>query len=95
MYNICVKFRCIPGKREAFVDKVKSTGVLDAIRKEEGCLKYDYYFSQKDENELLLIEAWETKRHQEIHVSQPHMDVLRGFKENYITNTELREFELK
>lgn len=94
MYTIYVKFECLPEKREAFIDKVKSTGVLDAIRAEDGCIRYDYYLSEKDPNELLLIEQWESKQHQQIHVTQPHMETLRSFKGDYITNTVLGEVEL-
>ena len=68
MYTIYVKFTCLPQQRGAFIEKVKSTGVLDAIRKENGCIRYDYYLSEKDNNELLLIEQWETKEHQQIHI---------------------------
>ena len=94
MYTIYVKFDCLPKKREAFIQKVKDTGILDAIRKEEGCLKYEYYLSEKDPNELLLIEQWETKEHQQVHISQPHMAKLREFKADYITNTLLGEVAL-
>lgn len=95
MYTIYVKFECLPDKREAFIKKVKESGVLDSIRAEDGCIRYDYYLSEKDPNELLLIEQWESKQHQQIHIEQPHMDTLRSFKGDYITNTVLSEIELK
>ncbi len=95
MYMIYVKFECLPQKREAFIQKVKETGVLDAIRAEDGCVKYDYYLSEENPNELLLVEQWKTKQHQQIHITQPHMAQLRGFKGDYITNTVLGEIELK
>ena len=94
MYTIYVKFDCLPNKREAFIEKVKETGVLNAIRAEDGCIRYDYYLSEKNPNELLLIEQWESKEHQQIHITQPHMDTLRSFKNDYITNTILGEIEL-
>ena len=47
MYTIYVKFDCLPQKRESFIQKVKDTGILDAIRNEDGCLKYEYYLSEK------------------------------------------------
>lgn len=47
MYTIYVKFDCLPQKREAFIQKVKETGILDAIRAEDGCIRYDYYLSEK------------------------------------------------
>ncbi|MBR5459498.1 MAG: hypothetical protein IKV53_01410 [Clostridia bacterium] len=52
-------------------------------------------YSPADANELLLIEVWETKRHQEIHIEQPHMARLRSFKNEYVETTTLGEFEIK
>ncbi len=95
MYTIYVKFDCYENKREEFIKKVKETGVLDAIRGEDGCIKYDYYLSEKDPDEILLIEQWASKQHQQIHLQQPHMDTLRSFKNDYISNTILGEIELK
>ena len=95
MYTIYVKFRCLDGKRAAFIARVKAEGILAAIQAEDGYIKYDYYLSEKDENELLLIEQWESKAHQQAHIEQPHMAQLRGFKAEYIADTELREVEIK
>jgi quinol monooxygenase YgiN len=94
MYTIYVQFKCFKGKREAFVETVKKEGILAAIRAEDGCLRYDYYFSEADETELLLIEAWESKQHQQVHIDQPHMERLRAFKDEYIETTTLGEFAL-
>ncbi|MBQ8752002.1 MAG: antibiotic biosynthesis monooxygenase [Clostridia bacterium] len=94
MYTIYVKFTCIPEKRAAFIERVKAEGVLDAIRAEEGCIRYDYYLSEMDANELLLIEQWASKQHQQIHLDQPHMARLRTFKGEYITDTVLGEVTL-
>lgn len=95
MYMIYVKFTCLPSKRAAFLQKVRETGVLDAIRREDGCLMYDYYLSEEDPDELLLLEQWETEAHQRIHITQPHMELLRSFKGDYITDTRLGEIALK
>ncbi len=95
MYTIYVVFKSFDGKREAFVEVLKAEGIIDEIRAENGCIRYDYYYSEKDPNEILLIEAWESKEHQQIHVTQPHMARLRRIKEDYIVSSELGEFELK
>ena len=94
MYTIYVQFQCRAGKREAFVEAVKREGVLASIRAEDGCLKYDYYFSDADANELLLVEAWESKRHQQIHMEQPHMARLREINAEHIETVKLGEFTL-
>ena len=95
MYRIAVTFRCLPGKREDFLKRVEAEGIREAVLSEDGCHAYDYYLSDADASELLLIEAWETRRHQEVHIEQPHMAKLRSFKAEYIESTTLREFELK
>lgn len=95
MYTIYVVFKCLEGKREAFVERVRREGVLDAIRAEDGCYGYDYYYSEKNPNELLLIEKWETREHQQTHLTLPHMDTLRGFKGEYVETTTIGEFEIK
>jgi quinol monooxygenase YgiN len=74
---------------------MKEEGILEAIREENGCIKYDYYLSEKNPDELLLVEQWESKEHQQIHILQPHMDKMREFKNDYITSTVLGEIELK
>lgn len=95
MYTIYVVFKCHDEKREAFVERVYAEGIVDAVRAEDGCIRYDYYFSEKDPNELLLIEAWESKHHQQVHLDQPHMVKLRALKGDYIATTTLGEFEIK
>ena len=95
MYTIYVVFKSFSGKREAFIEKLQEEGIVSAIRAEDGCIRYDYYFSEKDPNEILLIEAWETQRHQQIHIEQPHMVRLRAFKDDFIVSTTLGEFEVK
>ena len=94
MYNIAVSFNCLSDKREAFVKRVREEGILDAVRAEKGCVKYEYFYSEEDKNLLLLIEAWETKEDQVVHIGQPHMARLREFKGEYIETTTLKEFDL-
>lgn len=95
MYTIYVVFKCAPGKREEYIKTLKDEGLIDAIRNEDGCIRYDYYFSEKEEDEILLIEAWESKKHQEIHLKQPHMKRAFEIKPKYVLSTKLGEFELK
>lgn len=95
MYTIYVVFKSFPGKREDFIKKLHEEGIVAKVREEDGCLRYDYYFSEKDPDEILLIEAWESKKHQQIHIDQPHMARLREIKPDYIISTTLGEFEIK
>ena len=84
-----VTYTAKPGCRETFVRKIVTAGILTAIRNEEGCLAYDYYFSAQDENVVLLIERWESEAHLRVHLTQPHMADLRKIKEEFVENTRL------
>jgi quinol monooxygenase YgiN len=95
MYTIYVVFKCKDGCREKFVEQVKAQGILDEIKKEKGFIRYDYYFSDADPCELLLIEGWESKEDQQLHITQPHMARLREIKPEYVLSTTLGEFQLK
>ena len=93
--KLYVVYHAKPGGREMFVRTLVEQGVLTAIRNEPGCLAYDYYFSAQDENELLLIERWESAAHQRVHMEQPHMARLREIKEKYIADTKLGRVRLE
>lgn len=95
MYKIYVVFNCVEGKRETYISKIKAEGILDAIRAEDGCIRYEYYLSDEDKNQILLIEEWESKQHQQIHLEQEHMVRLRSFKNDFVLQTVLGEFETK
>lgn len=95
MYKIYVIFNCYDGKREEYIKKIKAEGILDAIRAENGCIKYEYFFSEDDKNQILLIEQWKSKQHQQMHLEQEHMARLRSFKNDYVANTTLGEFTTK
>ena len=83
------------GCRETFVRQIVMEGIADTIRREEGCIRYDYYFSAQQEDEILLGEQWQTQAHQRIHLQQPHMARLRELKEQYVADTRLGRVTLE
>ena len=64
MLKLSVNYFAKPGRWEEFLRRVVEEGILTAIRREEGCLRYDYYLSCQNEDEILLLEAWDTDAHQ-------------------------------
>lgn len=95
MLTLLVKYTAKPGCREKYADQVISSGLLDAIRAENGCLRYDYYFSVQEENVILLVEQWENEKLQQEHMQHPNMTRLQALKAEYIANTILQKAELK
>lgn len=89
---LCVTYTTKPGQRDAFIQKVLGSGVLDFIRGEDGCLRYEYYRSLENEDQVLLLEEWAGAQQQKEHLKQPHMEVLRALKTQYVADTDLKEF---
>ena len=89
MLKLSVNYFAKPGRREEFLRRIVEGGILAAIRAEEGCLRYDYYLSCQNEDEILLLEEWNTAEHQRVHMEQEHMKRLRVIKEDCIAETQL------
>lgn len=93
--TLYVVYTAKSGCREAFVRQIVMEGIADTIRREEGCIRYDYYFSAQQEDKILLVEQWQTQAHQRIHLQQPHMARLRELKEQYVADTRLGRVTLE
>lgn len=91
MLKLSVNYFAKPDRREEFLRRIVEGGILAAIRAEEGCLRYDYYLSCQNEDEILLLEEWDTAEHQRIHMEQEHMKRLRVIKDDCIADTQLHK----
>ena len=89
MLLIQVTYTMRPGQRDAFVRKIRESGILDAIRGEEGCLGYSYYLPEEEDGTLLLIEKWTGAPAQKAHLETPHMKQMTAFKPEYVADTKL------
>ena len=89
MLLIQVTYTMRPGQRDAFVRKIRETGILDAIRGEDGCLGYSYYLPEEEDGTLLLIEKWTDAQAQKAHLETPHMKQMAAFKPEYVADTKL------
>lgn len=91
---LLVTYRTIKDKREKFINEVKSAGIIEKIRTEDGYVRYDYYLSAADPNEILLVEEWSSERQQQAHLHTAHMGELKSIKEKYVTDTAVRKIML-
>lgn len=88
---LCVTYTAKPGMREAFIGEIYSSGILDKILQEDGCLEYGYYLATKNEANILLVEKWETEEQQQTHLTQPHMETLKSIKASYISDVRVEK----
>ena len=79
---------------ERILRQLSAEGVIDTIRAERGCLRYDYYLSVQDADELLLVEQWATRADQQVHMGQSHMQTLLRIKEENVESSHISEITL-
>ena len=89
--TLLVTYKTQTDMAKAFVEAVSDADLLDTIRAEAGCLRYDYYYPATSSNEVLLVEAWESAEHQRTHLQQPHMQQVAAIKAVYVTDTTLEK----
>ena len=93
-YGLNVTYQVKPGQRQTFLDELSTAGIQRAVQGEAGCLQYDYYLSAGTPDEVLLVEQWESREAQQVHLSQPHMDTMREIKGRYVDDVRMLCYEI-
>jgi len=52
--------------------------LIGALRKEKGCDRCDFHQSMENENELCILEEWDTRENLNSHLKSERFRVLRG-----------------
>ena len=71
------------GNARKFAEEMISSGTIDAIRAEEGNLRYEYYQSLDDPETILLIDSWANQEAIDKHHATPMMDTIVRLREKY------------
>ncbi|MBQ4287239.1 MAG: antibiotic biosynthesis monooxygenase [Bacteroidales bacterium] len=71
------------GSARAFAEEMISSGTVDAIRAEEGNLRYEYYQSLDDPETILLIDSWAGQEAIDAHHASPMMATIASLREKY------------
>ena len=87
MLFLNVTYTMKPGMREVFLKEVQ--GILDTVRREDGCLAYAYYLPVEEDDTLLLVERWRDQAAQQVHLAAPHMAALGKLKERCVVRTQI------
>ena len=95
MIVLNVYYKAKPGLRQEFYEKVSAADVPRLSREEEGNLGYEYFFSESDEDTLLLIEHWRDDEAFDFHTIQEHFKKLQRIKEDYMADVKIERFEVK
>ena len=95
MLGVNVLYIMKPGMRDSFLQELAGCGVQETIRREAGCIQYDYFLSVDDPDKLLLVEKWTSREAQELHAAQPHMALVAAAKDRCAQRAELEFYHLE
>lgn len=81
--TINIYYKGSDGKARKFAEEMISIGVAEAIRKEDGNIRYEYFFPMEDEETVLLIDSWKDQYSLDLHHSSPMMEQISKLREKY------------
>ena len=76
MILVIIRMKVLGEKRKELSQTIAS--LVGSIRREKGCQRCDFCQSMEDENELSLLEEWDTRENLKIHLKSERFRVLRG-----------------
>lgn len=80
------------GAAHKFAEEMISSGTVDAIRKEPGNLRYQYFFPMNEEETVLLIDSWENQEAIDVHHSSPMMDKIIELRDKYDLHMKVERY---
>ena len=92
MIAVNLYYRDKNGSARAFAEEMEESGIADAIRAEEGNLRYQYFQPLDDPETILLIDAWTDQTAIEAHHASPMMDQLAALREKYDLHMTVERF---
>ena len=74
--TVNLRYTGTDGNARKFAEEMISSGTVDAIRAEEGNLRYEYYQSLDDPETILLIDSWASQEAIDAHHASPMMKTI-------------------
>ena len=76
MILVIIRMKVLAEKRKELSQTIGS--LIGSLRTEKGCRRCDFYRSMEDENELCILEEWDTRENLNSHLKSERFKVLRG-----------------
>lgn len=71
------------GNSRRFVEEMVSSGIVNAVRAEEGNEKYEYFFPMDDSETVLLIDRWCNQEAIDFHHKSEMMSQIAALRDKY------------
>ena len=92
MITVNLYYKGVNGSARAFAEEMESSGIMAAIRAEEGNLRYQYFQPLDDPETILLIDSWRDQSAIDAHHASPMMAQLAALREKYDLHMTVERF---
>ena len=93
MLTILIRYKGSNGSAKRFVEEMISSGVVEQIKKEEGNLRYEYFFPLNEDNSVLLVDSWINQEALDKHHELPLMNKIKELREKYDLHMEVEKYQ--
>lgn len=76
----------------SFMKEMESSGIADAIRAKDGCLRYDYFLPVNEKDTVLLIDSWNSQEALDEHHKSDLMPKIAELREKYDVHMTVERF---
>ena len=80
------------GSARCFAEEMMQSGIVQKVRKEDGNLKYEYFFPMDDSETVLLIDKWKNEEALDIHHKSEMMKEIAKLREKYHLRMKVEKF---
>ena len=80
------------GSAKAFAEEMEASGIAEAIRAEDGNLRYQYFQPLDDPETILLIDSWRDQAAIDAHHASQMMTQLAALREKYDLHMKVERF---
>lgn len=87
-----VTYHCKSGQRAAFYEALCALGIREHSLREDGNRSYGYFFAAEAEDDLLLVESWQSPEQQKAHCETELFARLQELKARFCDGVEIDKY---
>ena len=80
------------GSARQFAEEMMASGLVEAVRAEEGNERYEYYLPMEDPETVLLIDRWRDQAALDFHHKSPMMEQIAMLRDKYKLRLKVERF---
>lgn len=91
--TVNIYYSGVNGNAKKFAEEMMASGVVNAIRAEDGNIRYEYFFPMDDEETVLLIDSWRDQHAIDVHHASSMMAKIMELREKYDLHMKVERYK--